>query len=233
VCRVYYFEFLLASGSMSFKVIVRAVVARDKLQPARARLHLKVKRDRGVERLFLVGEPAEPALCYVDTCLFVELREERKVVRDQLVWHEALCYGLLCGHCSYFRIAVLEQTQRCALYFFKARHVIQFCRVAKHLYFCLVKLAQPQKRLPRRYLVAKALANLRYPKRQPAAHRLEHPAEIDKYRLARLRAQIRLFCRRSDADSKHHVEPADVTQLALAVLAFQPVLFYQGINVLV
>src|SRR5437667_12753903 len=94
--------------------------------------------------------------------------------------------------------------------------------MAEKLDLHLLKLARAKRKVPRRDLIAKALAHLGDAERDPHARAVADVAEIDKNALRGLRPQERrvLLGPQSSHDRlEHQIEIAGLGQLALVVLA--------------
>ena len=83
----------------------------------------------------------------------------------------------------------------------------------------LLELARAERKITRRDLVAKRLADLRDAERQLQAHGLQHIVEVDENSLRGLRAQIshrRLVFHRPHESLEHQIELPRLGELALA-----------------
>ena len=90
------------------------------------------------------------------------------------------------------------------------------------LHLHLLELAHAEEEVPRRDLVAEALADLRDAERRLHAHRVGHVLEVDEDALRRLGPQERgraLVLHRADRRLEHQVEVARLGQVAVGRLA--------------
>src|SRR4051794_7364808 len=99
--------------------------------------------------------------------------------------------------------------------------LLRFRRRDEELHLHLLELARAEEEVPRRDLVAEALADLRDPERRLDAHRRRDVLEVDEDPLRGLGPEVgarRVFAHRPDVRLEHQVELARVRQVAVRCL---------------